>query len=161
MGGGVRLSLSRQPNPTLLLLLVDSDLGDLIGGLTIVGRTGAASSLHLGQQTFHGSPMVELVLNRCFLVESRSHGQGHLNSLTRHSTEGAIAVHTLDSVARPPLVAFALPVLSELANIGLLLASGIGVAVADVLAVALLRRAVLLVGPCLASTSLFRIRSSD
>ena len=60
MGGGVRLSLSSQPNPTLSspslpLLLVDSDLGDLIGGFTIVCRAGAASSLHLGQQTFHGS----------------------------------------------------------------------------------------------------------
>ena len=55
---GVELGWVYQVNqtpPFLLLLLVDSDLGDLIGGLTIVGRAGAASSLHLGQQTFHGS----------------------------------------------------------------------------------------------------------
>jgi len=53
----------------------------------------------------------------------------------------------LDSVARPSLVTFTLPILSKLANIGFLLASGIGVAVTNVLAIPLLGRAVLLVGP--------------
>merc|ERR1711974_121461 len=144
---GFRLSLSSQPNPTpfassppspssisssLLLLLLD--LSDLIGGLAIVCRAGAACAPHVRQQAFHGSPMVELVLNRCLIVESSSHGQGHLDLLAGLGAECAVAVHALDSVARPSLVAFALPILSKLANIGLLLASGIGVAVADVFA---------------------------
>merc|ERR1712168_757691 len=136
----------------MLLLLLD--LSDLIRGLAIVCRAGPTGTFHLRQQAFHGSPVVELVLNRCFVVESSSHGQGHLNLLAGLGAEFAVAVHALDSVARPPLVAFALPILSKLANIGLLLASGIGVAVADVFAVALLGRAVFLVGPCLATASL-------
>merc|ERR1712010_228986 len=130
------------------------DLGDLVGGLAVVPRARAAGALHLRQEAFHGRPVVELVLNRCVIVESSSHGQGHLNLLARQGAECAIAVHTLDSVARPSLVTFTLPILPKLANIGLLLASGIGVAVADVLAVTLLGRAVLLVRPCLATASL-------
>merc|ERR1719342_321550 len=138
----------------MLLLLLLLDLRDLIRGLAIVRRAGATSAFHLRQQAFHGSPVVELVLNRCLVVESSSHGQGHLNLLAGQGAECAVAVHALDSIARPSLVAFALPILSKLANIGFLLASGIGVAVADVLAVALLGGAVFLVGPCLATASL-------
>merc|ERR1719233_2442882 len=132
-----------------LLLL---DFSDLIRSFTIVSRARSACAFHLGQQAFHCSPVVELVLDRCLIIESSSHGQ--LNLLTRQGAECAVAVHTLDSVARPSLVTFALPILPKLANIGLLLASGIGVAVADVLAVTLLGGAVLLVGPCLAAASL-------
>merc|ERR1719384_713130 len=99
----------------MLLLLLD--LSDLIRGLTIICRAGAACVLHLRQQAFHGSPVVELVFDRCLIVESSSHSQGHLNLLTRHGTECAIAVHTLDSVASPSLVTFALPILAKLANI--------------------------------------------
>merc|ERR1711974_394193 len=105
---GFRLSLSSQPNPTpfassppspssisssLLLLLLD--LSDLIGGLAIVCRAGAACALHLRQQAFHGSPVVELVLNRCLIVESSSHGQGDLNLLAGLGAEFAVAIHAL------------------------------------------------------------------
>merc|ERR1719233_2398129 len=112
-----------------LLLL---DFSDLIRSFTIVSRARSACAFHLGQQAFHCSPVVELVLDRCLIIESSSHGEGHLNLLTRQGAECAVAVHTLGSVARPPLVAFALPILSKLSNIGFLLASGIGVAVANV-----------------------------
>merc|ERR1712025_1218530 len=96
----------------------------------------------------------EFVLNGCVIIESSSHGQGNLNLLTGHSAKCAVAVHTLDSVARPSLVTFTLPILSKLANIGFLLASGIGVTVTNVLTITLLGRAVLLVGPCLTAASL-------
>merc|ERR1719494_300315 len=137
------------------------DLCDLKSGLTIVSSAGPASCLHLGQEALHRIPMAELVLNRCVLVESSCHGQGHLNLLARLGTEVAIAVHALDSISSVSLVALALPVLSKLAHVGLLLASGVGITVADVLAIPLLGRAVLLVRPCLAAASLLRVWSSD
>merc|ERR1712107_363875 len=137
------------------------DLCDLKRGLTVVSGAGPASCLHLGQEALHRIPMAELVLNWCIFVESSCHGQGHLNLLARLGTEVAIAVHALDSVSSVSLVALALPVLSELAHVGLLLASGVGITVADVLAIPLLGRAVLLVRPCLAAASLLRVWSGD
>merc|ERR1712055_810884 len=95
-------------------------------------------------------PVVEFVLNMCVIIESNSHVSSNLNLLPGHSAECAVAVHTLDSVAPPSLVTFTLPILRILANILFLLASGIGVAFSNVLAIALLGLAVLLVGPCLA-----------
>merc|ERR1712107_469709 len=137
------------------------DLCDLKGGLTVVSGAGPASCLHLGQEALHRIPMAELVLNWCIFVESSCHGQGHLNLLARLGTEVAIAVHALDSVSSVSLVALALPVLSKLSHVGLLLASGVGITVADVLAIPLLGRAVLLVCPCLAAASLLRVWSGD
>merc|ERR1712107_372981 len=137
------------------------DLCDLKSGLTIVSGAGPASCLHLGQEALHRIPMAELVLNRCVFVESSCHGQGHLNLLSRLGTEVAIAVHALDSVSSVSLVALALTVLSKLAHVGLLLASGVGITVTDVLAISLLGRALLLVRPCLAAASFLRVWSGD
>merc|ERR1712047_153486 len=137
------------------------DLCDLKSGLTVVSSAGPASCLHLGQEALHRIPMAELVLHRCVFVESSCHGQGHLNLLARLGTQVAIAVHALDSVSSVSLVALALPVLSKLAHVGFLLASGVGITVTDVLAIPLLGRAVLLVRSCLAAASLLRVWSSD
>jgi len=98
---------------------------------------------------------------RRVFIDSSRECQCHFNLLGRRGTEISIAVHALNPVAKPSSVAFALPVLSKLADIGFLFASGVGITVADMFAISLLGRTVLLVCPCLAAASLFRVWSSD